>query len=690
MSCKKCKSFKDRGCGCIQQISAKCVVFQGQENSFFDVYAGDNIEYILNILLTALEELYNQPYVSNAVNIGGGIGLFKKKNSDKILEFKSITNSDSIKITTNSEELNFKVDEDWLIDVINEEQEYVIIESEGNGTPILRKSLNNTNYIKTIKSKDSNLIITEQDGGIVIENPTKSLDLASIGNGNPIYVGEIGDQHRISSIDSFGNGEKIYSGYSNGTHKIATLATDNLNITKIGDTIVINAPQEDPGMKYFYVNSNYGGVEEGSMTKPFKTVDNALVAYVGSGTSARPQYTGVGKIILLSNATLTNPIKINRVVIDLQGNTLTYTGSNEYMYNTETIAGIVGYSDGYLNESITFEVTNGTIILTNYSGAIKSTHYKKSGTLNDNQKTVNTKLTDITIEDRSFENKMTSFTYLKDSAGSDVYLFSQRVKLSNTNFPKIPLLHIKDVNWNEEGGVSMNGVCKFTNWSGDVIRFENTTFNSTSSISVSKNTYHIPYTTLIDGYFPEPQNDNNNIHVIDAWVRFANLEDNSSSANVQVTIPTASNNTLYASSSKAYFKVTTSNNANKRSKGALYVHSGKVWGATASVIMDSTNDTIVEFKDFDGGSLRYIDSFFTTRTITGNSPFPIYIDVDDSVFKKVTNNANIIIRAANAAINDSLFMSGNNHADNATAIAAGLIPGNIYFNTTTNTMTKVI
>ena len=46
--------------------------------------------------------------------------------------------------------------------------------------------------------------------------------------------------------------------------------------------------------------------------------------------------------------------------------------------------------------------------------------------------------------------------------------------------------------------------------------------------------------------------------------------------------------------------------------------------------------------------------------------------------------------AGSALINGSEFSSAVTHDDNLAALAGGLVPGNTYFNTTTNIATRVV
>ena len=91
-------------------------------------------------------------------------------------------------------------------------------------------------------------------------------------------------------IANVGGEVEVYKGISGlGVREFRTFVSDTLVITQNTDTISIE--QVDiTGILQYIVNNTYTGDEElGTVIKPFKTIANALTAFVGSGTADAPE-----------------------------------------------------------------------------------------------------------------------------------------------------------------------------------------------------------------------------------------------------------------------------------------------------------------------------------------------------------------------------------------------------------------
>lgn len=167
-------------------------------------------------------------------------------------------------------------------------------------------------------NKSYNFFKVMQATDVVIPNFT----VGNSGIGVPVYNGTVGNHTNISSIDS-----------------------DNLSVTKLSDgTIKIN--QVDfTGIKNFYVNSNYiptlNFPANGSMARPYPTWEEARTAFIGTGTFDNPQFKGAKIIIQTNSIAVLNPTT-NMCAIRFENNsTLTYTGTDLYMFDTEVIYSII-------------------------------------------------------------------------------------------------------------------------------------------------------------------------------------------------------------------------------------------------------------------------------------------------------------------------------------------------------------
>lgn len=116
------------------------------------------------------------------------------------------------------------------------------------------------------------------------------------------------------SQTNLGTGIAVYKGF-NATTKLQefkTLLTDNLEFTETANTIKINTPtlSEVPSI---IVNSSYAGVSTGSLSKPFKTIQEGLDYFVGGSPN-----------------TNLNPLRSTFRVVIQKGSGYTFTGHFEY------------------------------------------------------------------------------------------------------------------------------------------------------------------------------------------------------------------------------------------------------------------------------------------------------------------------------------------------------------------------
>ena len=128
-------------------------------------------------------------------------------------------------------------------------------------------------------------------------------------------------------------------------------------------------------IKSFYVNTTYTGNDgDGSIIRPFRTFDDAVVAYKGSCGIENPGNKGA-KIIIQSNTyTSVNP-SINGLILELQNNSIfQYMGNSEYMFDTELIYPLIAKGSlGELTKEILITVIgNGSIQRSNGKGIVRS------------------------------------------------------------------------------------------------------------------------------------------------------------------------------------------------------------------------------------------------------------------------------------------------------------------------------
>lgn len=238
---------------------------------------------------------------SNCVNVGLGVLPCSGINADDTL--------DNVLLGL----------EQFICDKVDSVTNFLQITNIGTGSEIYAgDNVMGAKQLRTLTSTDGSVNITENED-VIDFNVTipEAGGLISVGTGNPIYVGQDGDDEaQIASIlDTSTDHTPIYTGYENGNHKIAGLTSDSLSIEQDGDgNIQIENPPAftNDGIPRFIVNNLYTGDEElGTVSKPFKTIQNAIDAFVGTGNAEAPQFQ-------------------NGIIIIQKGNIYNFSGTFNY------------------------------------------------------------------------------------------------------------------------------------------------------------------------------------------------------------------------------------------------------------------------------------------------------------------------------------------------------------------------
>lgn len=229
----------------------------------------------------------------------------------------------------------------------------------GDGQELFTEPQVNDYLFKKIKSKDGSTdVITDTDGNIDLSvkfPPFPEIPTVDYPVINGVTVGT--------------GGEPIYAGLENKKIKLPTIDSKTL-IIKRGDdtpeggdsnTIYIDTPnvQEQGLIKSFYVNSNSPGPEyDGTILRPYKTFDAAMVAFKGSGTNINPEWKNRGEIILQTDvSTSINPTSLNGLIIRGDGINFEYTGSDDYMIDSEVLYSQMSFtSPGVMTDNIYIKI----------------------------------------------------------------------------------------------------------------------------------------------------------------------------------------------------------------------------------------------------------------------------------------------------------------------------------------------
>ena len=273
---------------------------------------------------------------------------------------------------------------------------------------------------------------------------------------NPVWLGTQVPTVDYPVIDgkSVGNGFSIYAGLSNKKIQQKSLKEGSgIKISATDSEILIEAVQPGFGyIKNYYVNSNYtptaDSPADGSIIRPFPTFDEAYDEIIGTGTYYNPQNKNAKIIIQTDSYTAINP-SINKTTYHFENNkALTYTGVDDYMFDTERIYPNLLDSNNKLTEEVIMVITGvGTITRTLGVGLVRGVASNRTGTETINDFTskiiIAPNETDfITLWER---NSYPSNTWVGDITNISNVPLSQiyggEFKYSTTLVPTLPLIH---------------------------------------------------------------------------------------------------------------------------------------------------------------------------------------------------------------------------------------------------------
>ena len=273
---------------------------------------------------------------------------------------------------------------------------------------------------------------------------------------NPVWLGTQVPTVDYPVIDgkSVGNGFSIYAGLSNKKIQQKSLKEGSgIKISATDSEILIEAVQPGFGyIKNYYVNSNYtptaDSPADGSIIRPFPTFDEAYDEIIGTGTYYNPQNKNAKIIIQTDSYTAINP-SINKTTYHFENNkALTYTGVDDYMFDTERIYPNLLDSNNKLTEEVIMVITGvGTITRTLGVGLVRGVASNRTGTETINDFTskiiIAPNETDfITLWER---NSYPSNTWAGDITNISNVPLSQiyggEFKYSTTLVPTLPLIH---------------------------------------------------------------------------------------------------------------------------------------------------------------------------------------------------------------------------------------------------------
>ena len=210
------------------------------------------------------------------------------------------------------------------------------------------------------RSTGKEYVWRESETGLIVDGYTYAPAVSSFGfdysnkKFNWIELYGMTIESIAQSIMSIGGANPIYKGFNLGTgkHEIHTLESNTLDVSYVDDKLKIEVtfPSESD-VRDFFVDTRYGGdVELGTQAKPYKTLDNAIVDYIGTGTFDAPQFMG-SRIYCLGGEThsFTSDLSIRNLILEVEAETIIiYNGVDDYMVDIDKIQTALG---GYANQT---------------------------------------------------------------------------------------------------------------------------------------------------------------------------------------------------------------------------------------------------------------------------------------------------------------------------------------------------
>lgn len=203
-----------------------------------------------------------------------------------------------------------------------------------------------------------------------------------------IDTGVLQENQKTYSVVNIGSvGEGVYKNtttvLNNNQFNFKKICSDTLSIkTSIdGNCLEINTANFSY-LKEYYINSNYVPTllapADGSVIRPFPTFDEARNKMVGTGTIVSPENANATFILQTDSTTGVNPT-VNTLRIRFENTSLTYTGSDTYMIDSEVLYPLVPKD---LNNEITQSITmyligSGTLNRSTPGGYIRSIGAKR-------------------------------------------------------------------------------------------------------------------------------------------------------------------------------------------------------------------------------------------------------------------------------------------------------------------------
>lgn len=486
-------------------------------------------------------------------------------------------------------------------------------------------------------------------------------------------------------------GTGVYKGLNATTkiHEFLKLNFPDFVVTVDSDVITVALPVDTSDIK-FYVNANYaGGDSNGSLAKPYVTLKAAFDAFRGTGTDIAPQFGGVASIELLSDvvigasgATSMDYLSINNLKLKGNGFSITYQGDQDYFISTDYLVNYSGAKNvnGTLVNPVTMSFENVEIISETQHKIVNHLNYK-SPSVSTTQNDSSLYFTNCSIIDKAYLVDTGSYIDTgKTLAGATVF--------AQNSLPKdLYMVKNKNVNWYGEGAFNMTD-CKLVGSSSTIL------YNVDSSMTIQG--HQMDFNPLYANYKDTTGTDPNKVYNPIEGVYFI--------LNESVNTGIKANTYLRIDNFKEFTQEALSGGSIIGGADAFY----KGVGATSFIVNDgyfysekvnnifqlSATTSGVVVNNFDCINVVSADATYGAFKYLGSLPgAPVYIYIEGSKINNVKNWTTLQFarpNANNAIVNGAIFSILGGFANNNDALDGGLVPGNLYFNSSTSIATRVI
>ena len=594
--------------------------------------------------------------ISNFVgkNLGTGSKIYKGpkiEGENVIQEFRTLKNSESVEFQEGTDDIIAVVNEEWL------QQQFPAIPT--------------INYPVIDGKSSSNY-------------------------GTPVYDGLDADK-KIKILP-------VSSGQINIQKKTTPEGQDYLDFD-----IPVSA---DETIKQFYVNADYTGGStsfegNGSILKPYKKLTYALRDIIGNGYACAPQFPN-SVVNLLSDVTvlqsdldavprLNNRLSVQSTTISSSGETrysIVYDGSSDYPFDTKSLCeeALTIFGGGVSGASLKFQIkvdfTNVGLLTTKTTGIIRSWSYdghnKFDGTEHSSQMT----LIDVLFYSRYNTENYSIYKKLTDYQGNNVALYGSDIYGQDTENNLPPHMLVYGLGNVKEGQHNIKNLY-VSGLSATMIKIERTTVNFDGNTTIVQNSHRMPVQSLNPSNPGEylPKNDITIIEMDSSWVRFEKLDH-------KVTYPMIKINKggnivdKLLGGYNSFFSVKKTHSISPHCE--LQTGGGQFLSGILNyfITIDTTNaNPSLLMTGLNYGSMT-TEIAFCIRTAGTFKPTVI---VSGSKFNNVKSDtqSNVFVSADTAIINGYQFIPGATFPNDDLAKNAGLISGNIYYNTTSNSMKKI-